>query len=462
MALALQALVTGVLWMSAALDATAYQTAIAVSLATVLIVGPLQILASFAPTEVQLLPVSKRDLWRTGWWLSAMVIPGISLGAKLAGFCLASVLGSGFQGVPPTIWLSSLLDIAYAGAFLGTVPATHATAASRLKLLPKHVRIPVFALGIATALLLFAWPLVAGTLLPTQWNQVSGATAAVLVLGLGLTLFGYFRSPSRLGTPNRAALRAGWQRPSRHWVTEFPRVSGIWRIALQTWKSAMLMQVMLPVLVIGSMIVVAPFLDDKPDGWLDFARDSGFLPFNRLSEPHERWNLAFMYFMGSAGMAWPLAMLGYNDVFQFMIRHLRSLPMSTRQLGASILAVPLVSWVNLYLLLAVIHVVVIGRSFESFRLAEFFALAGIDALVRAMYLRFRTYLWPGILGISALGAGFIVTKIAFGPIPPVSISIGILTFASAWSLNYYTLTRTRLVYTRTTVLSRFAAGLPQE
>jgi hypothetical protein len=314
-------------------------------------------------------------------------------------------------------------------------------------------------------LFLFAsmlWPDLIFRSLPVRWHELNATTAGIVVLGLALTVLNYFVTPARVGMPNRHAIQAGWRSSKRRRpLPRFDRITGLGRLVFQTWKAAVVMQVGISLVVIGTMAAVNLVMHDEAAGWLPDLRDFGFLPFD--SNPTSAGPSSFfvLYFLGGAGLVWPFAMVGHQDVLQFMLRHLRTLPLSTRALNALMLTLPLVSWINLWLVLLVFHFAMSGGPIGSLRLAEWLALIGIDAVIRAMYLRWRSYLWPGIFGTSILVTSFIVTKFAFGALPALAASAGAVALFLAWALNRDTLTRSRLAYSRVQVSPQIAALQPE-
>ena len=73
--------------------------------------------------------------------------------------------------------------------------------------------------------------------------------------------------------------------------------------------------------------------------------------------------------------------------FPAMLRHLRVLPLSARQVNTLLVAWPAVIWLTVWTGLAALHYVVVGRGVSSWHVAFFVALAGSSALVQALTLR---------------------------------------------------------------------------
>src|SRR5436189_5838577 len=75
-------------------DAISIHTALAVALSLAGMGAP-QTWQTFAPREIRLLPVSRRDLWRTAWWLGAVGFVGAVIIGQVIGAAIgALVFGS--------------------------------------------------------------------------------------------------------------------------------------------------------------------------------------------------------------------------------------------------------------------------------------------------------------------------------------------------------------------------------
>lgn len=458
-AIAGTAFVAAFVWLAAGSDVVSVQVAIAASLVLAYAAGPLLTFSALAPTEIQVLPISRRAIWRTGWWLSVVVAIGTTATGKVIGLETARLFGGSPTVQIGTVWLSSLLDLAQAGPLLLLLSAIRATQGPRVTRAPRGVRIALTSAVLVLVLMSMVWPFLVVRFLPLQWTELSVATAAIILAGLGVTAGVYFLTPSRMVSPDRSAIRAAWRRPSRSLAPQFSGVTGLWRLALNIWKAATINQIVLPGIIIGMSIGVEGFLDAGHTDWLSSARGFGFLPFAADAE-HD--NVVVLFMLGAAGLTWFSGTPEFNGsgVFRFMLRHLRTLPFSTRQLNGVLLAMPLVSWVNAWLLLALFHAIVLGQPLASWRVPEWIGMIGVDALIRAMQFRWRRPLWVAALVLPLFVADLLVIRLVPSAVSIFALAVGAIAFACAARLNHGTLTRSRLAYTPIRIDGAFARLYP--
>jgi len=217
------------------------------------------------------------------------------------------------------------------------------------------------------------------------------------------------------------------------------------------------MQVGIPLLLIGSMAVFNSVLHGGTAGPLVELRDFGLLPFEHNAPFGKPSTLIMLYFLGGAGLIWPSGMTGYQDVLRLMLRHLRTLPLSTRTLNALLLTLPIVSWINLWLVMLLLHVAVGAGPIGSLRLADWLAMFGIDAVIRAMYHRWRSYFTTSFLLIALFVTLLIVTKFASGSLQTIALAVGAVALVAAWAINDDTLRRSRTAYSKVLTSPSFPA-----
>jgi hypothetical protein len=457
--IAVAAIAAGI-WFGASFDPDGAHWAMAASLMVTFVAGPLRTFQALAPLEVQFLPISRRSIWRTGWWLSVVVAIGVATTGKVIGLAAAHLLSDQPSMTIDMVWLSTTYDLAQAGALMIIVRAMLVLPTLQPTIWPRISRLLLTVAIILVMAATLLWPFLVFHLLPVRWQQLNAAAFGVIALGLALTALNYVMTPARIGMPGKRATQAAW-RTSKRWTPGFDRVNGLRKLVFETWKAAVFTQVGVPLFIIGSMAAVNAVMHGDAGGWLLEPRDLGLLPFDGNMKSSNPSSMFVLYFLGNAGLVWPFAMIGHQDVVQFMLRHLRTLPLGTRSLNTLMLALPLVSWVNLWLVLLVFHFAVGGGPVVSLRLGEWLALIGISALIRAMFLRWRSYLWPGALGAVVFGISLFVAKLALGALPAIAATTGGICLLFAWALNHDTLMRSRLAYSRVQVSPQIAALQPE-
>ncbi len=432
------AFVAGI-WFVAGMGVFSASAAIAWSLLLTAIFGPLLAFSGLAPREVRLLPMSRREIWRTSWWLSTVVAVGLTTTGKVLGLLAARVFTADPAIAVGTVWLSSTCDFAYAGAFLGLLSiGRFRTGSHRSRLLRASQR-GIGALVVVAFAGSVVWPFLFREHMPTRWNGISALTGAIILAGLGLTIRAYFTSPAPIAAPDVRAANRRQRVPTRSRVPEFSDVTGLRRIALRTWISAVVGQTGLLLLVAGVAAIIGV---SSGEPIVDGIRGFGLLPFEADFFP---FRLVMVYALGAVGLVWSLTLPG--DSIQHMLRHLRTLPLGTAKLNAVLIGMPVVSWINAWVMLAALHLVVVGRPLDSFRLLEFFALIGIQCIARALTLRWRKPIWSIVLSFPLIVIGAVIVRWAPHAFPAVLPAIGVTGIVAAALLNHRMLTRSRLAYT---------------
>ena len=259
------------------------------------------------------LPVSRQQIGNA-WWLLATLIPvTLNLITKLIAGAIATTAFS-IPG-PYLEWLafSTVFDFAYAGAFyflLTYMPV------ARPGGVWQNVRAGIFGV---------LWGLGVGGLffivksLPAHWAEAQGWAMPALVLALGLTVAGYFRSAGLVVT--RAGFRltdtSGTPRTTREKTGSLDRqLSGLPRILWATFSTSVMMTAMVCTVFVGMMTLM---LHQNMKG-----QSSGF-------------------YLGWIG--WLLVMQNLRWVMT--LRHLRVLPLSTLQLNGLLLTLNLTATLGL-------------------------------------------------------------------------------------------------------------------
>jgi hypothetical protein len=420
---------------------------VAASMSLTVVAGPL--LASQAnPREVLLLPVSRTELWRTRWWMSLVVPVGFIATGKFAGWLLAGAPGGQPVGLE-LVGLSSLMDLAYAGSLMSVLPWIHLSGMARRKRPGRRAGF------LSVVLVLLSIAPVAGMVipfalqkrLPTAWTELSAVGAILIVLGLGLAGLAYAVTPRTVAQVTPAAVRttrgAGWS-PR---LPAFAGLTGLRLLIARTWTIAALMQLGITLTALVGVYVYNVWMG-TPEGsrWADTAREIGLLPFEMITSG-PIWAMLFM--VGRAG----------NDGTTRSLRHLRALPLGTRQLGVLLLTLPLIVWPTAWLLLAGVHVMVSDQPISSLQLPLFLGLIGIDSLLRAFELRWQK---PWLLFLVFVFAGMIAYA-AQTHRPAVDAGLvltGLIGLGVAAAMNLKTISHSRLVYLPGPRRTMFGQELP--
>ena len=394
-----------------------------------------------APMEVQILPVSRRQIARTIWFVSTVVPVGVMTTGKVLGWTLG-LLSRPVYASPDAIWLSAAMDFVSAGTMLCTVPLVQ-----RVSLSIKHPRLQAAAvLGIMLPVMTLPYvPFVIRKQLPIAWSEVTPLIAALVAVGAVCTALAYLVSPP-LVIGNRRALANAMASHSRSgfWI-RLEHLTGLKRLMFQAWRSAAISQVLTPVLIAGAVYSLASVFDSGSNpwsgGWLAALRDFGFLPFEADWQPS---SILMLFMLGSFGFRVEPGIQGTGVLTS--MRHLRTLPLDTRQLNAMLIGLVLLVWVNGWVVLAGFHWLVNQEPLASLRLAEFFGLFGLDCVNKAAQLRYGT---KGLINFPAfvvIGAVLLGTVRMGVPLQPGLLILGAAGLVTAWLLNRHTLTTRRTIY----------------
>ena len=434
------------MWPAVAMAGVPRQTLLALSMSAAFCLSTL-LVQRMATREVVAMPIAARQLWLTRWWL----------GTAGAVFCTAlpKLLS------PPHdlsfALLSMLCDFAYTGVCLALWPVFDITPRG-----PLRVRTLIVRSGMILWLLTIgggaiAWSFVLRPVLPADWGDLRGPAGLVMFVALAMTLRGYWYFPPA-GVPRdvvraRAVQASG--SPSRRTGAAKPaRITGI---AYVLWRDAVVSLVYAALVV--SFVLLMSWLE-RPAGASATLDRAAFVLFPRPGEFFGRsgWLvLVFSCFPG--GLLWPA-----------ILRHVRTLPISTPRIIALLVAIPLSRWLAVWAVLAMLFAVD-GRAPARLGLDVLAAFIGIAALMQAIGLRWnhvrRTWMLAAAV-VATLTAGVFVERFfpavaaaaaGFGLSAPALA--GVLSIAAACLLHYDTLTRRSSTYRLPPIgADVFTAGIP--
>lgn len=369
--------------------------------------------------EHRVLPVTDRDIWITRWLSATCVVPSFLFATKCLGLVWIWVAGygSGSFMTPETLLLSTLFDFVYAGASMPAPLLLESAATVLARWLSRSAFFVSLALMPVLFLLCIGGPLLFARTLPTHIADFSTANTVVLLLGMAMSVGAVVWTPRRGGDSltfwsksTNAASSPVAQRKADDSVTG---VFGVLRAHVITT---------LKVSVLGLAMVfgAAPLLPE-PVG-ADYRFASGmFLIFT---------------FMG----------VGMSSVWTPWARRLKVLPLSVNQVNSLFTLTPLLTWLEVWLLLIVAQTLAGRPIYEELGPLAVFMYAGFSALTHACELRVR----GNAAGQSIASVAWLVAAVAIGMAlfgkPDLWARIlvlvtGILSLAAAALLNHYTLTR---------------------
>jgi hypothetical protein len=413
-------------WWSAEQGPLRVQWALAGSMLIAEVCGPVAVFAMLTPRAVQLLPISRREIWLARWWLGFTIPVALSTAGKLAG-----ALGAAISGDPAIDWsalsLSILYDATFPALFLGLIP---------------FMRGPWMWVGVAAYAGGLVWPIVLIDYLPTTWlafvqSPIALAVAASLALGLN----GYRFSPEpRPYAEGAAGIRARHEaRPIRPVRFEIgARLTGLPKLVWWEWVLTLRN---IAVIVLGYIVVAGGFmLWQEPPSLEVLLREIRLLPFDR--ETRAGAGFPTFFFLGFLAVGATYSSTLHSDFLHSTTRSLRALPIGTGRLLSLMMAMPVLTWLTLCGLMSGIQIVATGRPPQVFH--EFLLLfPALDVLARAIQLRWRrdTMAWHFVVAMVTL---VVIFERQLDSVPLLTIVGGI--FAAATLLNYLTLTRSRAPY----------------
>jgi len=395
----------------------------ALSLVATAVLGP-----SLAPVlmglrELRHLPVTSRDIWRTTWVAAVILAPTFVLVTQTITALLFTVFGARPAVSIETMLLSSVYDVAWAGALLPLFPLSGYLG----RALSRHGR-AVGALPLASpiALLLgcFGLPMLISDALPTSVAAFTPATTPVLVACFAIAFAALVWTPQRgapfgeRGRPRPAYILA--TDPMRKRLAD--RLTGIPRVTVPSLLTTI-------AVVVGACIALAVY---------GVASGSGawwFVP--RALDPFDR------AYTGDRGLTYvllvPCGLIAMIGIWTPWARLLKVLPLSVRRINALLLITPFATWVWLWLVGLAVYSLAYGPP-PTFRLDLPFGLAGISALAHATLLRFQGRV-PGIAFIGAMLPPLLEGGLRDGTSAQIAFSIiGAIALGVAAVINHRTLT----------------------
>jgi len=380
--------------------------------------------------EHRILPVTERQLWVTRWLNSTLVMPVYLLILKCLGMAIATSSGRVLM-TSETLALSTLYDVVYAGAIVA-VPSwlrpAWAAVAKQLDRIPLPVGSPqrkmagwitiasVFIVLPALFLLGMGGPFLIARQLPTRFADLSMTSSMLLVAGVLMALTGLIRTPPRGGASAHLPAMSRPAAPPKPAVGD-----GLTGVSSVLW-SHIRTTFVLACIAIAAFIAAAPFLD-------------------RAGEPRFARMLTTMFLT--------LAFLStsQSSVWTPWVRQLKVLPLSARQVNALFVFTPIVTWVEIWLLLRVVHAVLsLPLNVELSPLAVLM-YAGLVAMNQAVALAFTGGVARRMVGsmigfVSAAGGAAAVVEA-----PDSATRLALMAVVAAASLaiaalvNHYTLTK---------------------
>ncbi len=386
----------------------------AVSLVLAYALGPVLLLARLDTPLIPYLPVSRRDVWRARWIVSTLVPAALMTAAKLPALALGAVSVS-------TVTLSSVMDLLYAGAGCGIIALSDMIRPGRKQWI------------LLVVLVSIVWPFVVRDGLPLGWHEVHWPQAVTLGVGAALTLWGASCTP-------RGPWRRASQTRSESSVPSVPpaRPSGL------SGLSRLLVNELVASLGVGAAIMVT-FLGMRFafDSWFgggaptlhDLLARQTLLIFGDTTiraRPHE--------FDPTHDFGWwTIYVTAVFARFPLLLRHLRALPIGRVRLHALLLTWPALVWSLAWLLLAGVHVTLVGSHLTAgLQLLRLFASVGVSALGIALLLRLASR-WP-TAGAAAAPMSFPLSRLILMS-DGWLIAIGLLSFVGAAALNVNALSR---------------------
>lgn len=429
------------MWLIMVAGAIAPSGALAFSLGMAWFLGVFAGVSLFASREIGLLPIPRRTLWRAQWIASTLVATFWTTSAKLAGALFGAL--SAQPSDLRFLALSSCLDFLYTGVLLAVAAAT-GVAGGRIHENGSIIRKAVQASGMFVALMGgFAWGFVLRIVVPTSWTQVAGTTAIVMSAALVVSLAVFFHSP-RPGEPRPGRLGRDIRRREDRVRSYRPgRLVGMPRLIADDLKATAGMAAVIPALISAAFFGLYAFNPAPGEGTgpLKAMKEMGLLPLR----PDALFrHCYFLLFLGVSVVNNRGSRRA--DPVSPLLRQLRVLPIGVRDLNAVLVGRRLLGWVVVWLFMLAFHVVVLRSAPSTLRLDILVWIAGSDALVYALQLRWMKWL-PNLvftLSFGIVSAGAIDATGALAPY--TGIAIGLVCLMGAAALNHDTLTCRKELY----------------
>jgi hypothetical protein len=415
-----------VMWMTVGDGGTTTATAFAISMTFTFLQGPLVGFALFGQRELIYLPLSRQQLWRARLTVALLVPVGFMLAAKLLALVSASVLPTGSTLTLGTVLLSSVYDLAYAGAGLGLLAWSGLGRTRRQIFGERALR---FVLLIGSRLIVGmggGWPMLFRRSLATEWTQLSSSAWVLLVAGLAVAVAIFFRSP-KLAHSSRWQEVVGGRTKVRATQGPDSPAAGIARLM---WLEMAFR--------LGGIVVIAPAF------WFVSGDLFGFL-------------LGLYIISLSVSLSTPTT--GARAV----VRSLRALPISTYTLSAVLAAQPLLTCLFVWILL-IISRMSLGPTLPTLTIGLLCWLAGITSALNGAGMALAGSRFVRLMG--PLGAACLVFLYAVRRLP-IAFPVDVLApfaavggvIAGLW-LTFRALRANNAVYRPPAVTSWFAVQGP--
>ena len=443
--LTLGGVLLALIWFLAGLEAAPPSLALGLSLAAAALAGPFLAFGRMAPREVLLLPVSRRQIWLARMCVASAVAMPWAAAAQLAGLVAAMPFRDAFAPKLSIVLLTAACVFLYTGAMMGLLPLLALAPRGRSVLARTTI-----GLLFTVVTLLFAsgiiWPILLRSWLPVEWTDLRGPAGVIVLAAAALTAWSWSFSPPiapHAAPPVWSRAPAAGRRGVRRTLFD-DRLRGVPKLLWRAGAGS-LANVAALVLVLGCIRWAAAVLMPPVESFTSSMIEFGLLPF---SAAQPAGNVAFLFLLGflalevlDTGLTPPK-----QDLLRALIRHLRTLPLSTIEVVGIVVGRRILGWLSVWLCLLIVQAATFGPP-DTLRLPVFVALAGIDALVHAWKLRWRKTQWEAlILAFFVYGALVVSLKSVLTLSGPLLVAFGALSFLMAAALLQHALIRHRGIY----------------
>jgi hypothetical protein len=380
-------------------------------------------LGMFWSREVRVLPIARCVALRSAW-LAALALPVAIMTGRLLAALVQFVLGFALTRDVETIALAALWDAVYIGMSL-TLAQWPDTPWRGVRESFGNLR---GAGRILVAMVWLAVPLARPELVPQSLGHVTWLHVAGILLGVVVTAWPLMTAPDQwpsFGVLHDAARDTGVEpvRAERRerWLDRLVGMRRLW-----PGQIAGAAIVSLLTLAASTAIVASRRSLQSP-----FAANTTDVEFFLIGGP------LFLLILGPFGWASGLTPL---------LRRLKSLPVSARQIAVTITALPLMTPMFFWTFAMGIHLAVDAPADGSWRLGSLSFLCGVMALSGAVNARLNSAVFT-MVGSFAPMLGVLIVMTSFGKVTAGSIIasafplVGLIGVPAAFLLNYRTVTR---------------------
>ena len=397
-------IILGLLWGTASASPFTPEFFVGLSLSAAFVLGPLLAVTQLSGTEILLLPVSRRDLWRAMWLIGTALAAGATLIAKLIAVLIASLSGAVSTVNVSLVGLSSLLDFAYGGCLMALLVLLR-SASGRAR--TRAGRGMANLVLVATAVLYLggvAWGLLFASYLPTQWSALAGPAGPPVLAAIGLAIASFFHvPPAGAGSTGRfaASTATARQRPAPTITRQSRELTGLRLL----WTRDVLIAAAYFLAGVG-MLLTMEVLTSSRNGVVHDLRSWKLLPFEKGMSSVRHFPLVLFGLVAINSVAAARERSGSSW------RQFRVLPLSTARLAGALLLRRVLAWLSIWLVLVVVHVAA-TRALPATLRPELLAIClGLDALVYALQVRFYRYS-AGLVGLALAAAAALVLGLTF-------------------------------------------------